>query len=217
MSNLLSPEHLIEIHNSVIENSDAEPGILNIGLLSSISVAPDESFQGQEMHPSIPEKAAVLMERIIRLHPFVDGNKRTSLFAMVEFLQKNDYTVLLPLDAVRKTVLIAERSKQDPKSNEKVVKDLARWIKNYSLAKNASNLKALKLMFRWMIKPFLLVAILKLGMGRTARKRVEFWFAFDIHPEYRGTETKIMSAISESARRNLNDIEHRIINLTRGK
>lgn len=206
MSSLLSVEFLIEIHNRVVENSNAEPGILNPGLLSSIAESPDESFQGRAMHPAIHDKAAVLMERIIRLHPFVDGNKRTSLFAMVEFLQQNDYTILLPLDAVRKTVLIAERNAQDPKSNQRLVKELGRWIEKYSQAKNAGKLQMLALLIRWILKPFLLVVFLKLRMKRSVKKHIEFWFAFDIHPEYRGTENKILSLISKSVNQNLKNM-----------
>lgn len=203
MSNLLSVEFLIEVHDRVLENSNAEPGILNVGLLSSIVEAPDESFQGSTIHQTIYIKAAVLMERIIRLHPFVDGNKRTSLFAMVEFLQQNGFTILLPLDAVRKTVSIAEYKKLDSKSNERLINEIGEWIKKHSQSNNAHSLQKILLLIRWMLKPFILTALIKLGMIRSARKRLEFWLAYDIHPEYRDMESSIFGLLSKSVQKNL--------------
>lgn len=131
------------------------------------------------------------MERIIRLHPFVDGNKRTSLFAMVEFLQQNGFTILLPLDAVRKTVSIAEYKKLDSKSNERLINEIGEWIKKHSQSNNAHSLQKILPLIRWMLKPLILTALIKLGMIRSARKRLEFWLAYDIHPEYRDMESSI--------------------------
>lgn len=214
MSNLLSVEFLIEVHDSIIENSNAEPGILNRGLLSSIVEAPDESFHGLTIHPTIYIKAAVLMEHIIRLHPFVDGNKRTSLFAMVEFLQKNGFTMLLPLDAVRKTVSIAERTEQNPKSNERLVREIGGWIKKHSQANNAHVAQKILLSIRWMLKPFILAALIRLGMMRLAKKRLEFWLAYDIHPEYREMESTILDLLYKSVRENLRNL---LLSLPRGR
>jgi death-on-curing protein len=48
-----------------------------VGLLAAIERPWQASF-GQEHFPSAIEKAASLMEFIIRRHPLVDGNKRTA-------------------------------------------------------------------------------------------------------------------------------------------
>lgn len=39
---------------------------------------------------SIVKKAAILLLDIIRLHPFLDGNKRTAFHTMLYFLELND-------------------------------------------------------------------------------------------------------------------------------
>lgn len=55
--------------------------------LSAIS----QTFDGQDVYPSITEKAANLLYLIIKDHPFYDGNKRIGALLFVVFLTINDY------------------------------------------------------------------------------------------------------------------------------
>jgi len=48
-----------------------------------------QSFGGQELYPSIEEKAATLLYLIIKNHSFVDGNKRIGAACFLYFLEKN--------------------------------------------------------------------------------------------------------------------------------
>lgn len=57
------------------------------GSLSSIF----QSFGGEELYPSVPEKAANLLYFIIKDHPFYDGNKRIGSLLFILFLTLNDY------------------------------------------------------------------------------------------------------------------------------
>lgn len=47
------------------------------------------SFDGQELYPSIEEKAATLLYLIVKNHSFVDGNKRIGAACFLYFLEKN--------------------------------------------------------------------------------------------------------------------------------
>jgi len=38
---------------------------------------PYQTFNGQELYPRPIDKAAAIIESIVKNHPFVDGNKRT--------------------------------------------------------------------------------------------------------------------------------------------
>ena len=49
-----------------------------------------QSFDGKELYPSVPEKAANLLYFIIKDHPFYDGNKRIGALLFVLFLTMND-------------------------------------------------------------------------------------------------------------------------------
>ena len=50
-----------------------------------------QTFGGEELLPSVEEKAANLFYYIVKDHPFTDGNKRIGAFMFILFLSKNDY------------------------------------------------------------------------------------------------------------------------------
>ena len=50
-----------------------------------------QTFGGEELYPSIEEKAAHLLYFIIKDHPFTDGNKRIGSFLFIVFLARNRY------------------------------------------------------------------------------------------------------------------------------
>lgn len=64
-----------------IEREDALKGIL--GNLM-------QSFCGQDLYPSIEEKAAHLLYFIIKDHPFCDGNKRIGSFLFLVYIKKSN-------------------------------------------------------------------------------------------------------------------------------
>ncbi|MBR2837018.1 virulence protein RhuM/Fic/DOC family protein [Candidatus Saccharibacteria bacterium] len=49
-----------------------------------------QSFDGRELYPSVPEKAANLLYFVIKDHPFYDGNKRIGALLFILFLTLND-------------------------------------------------------------------------------------------------------------------------------
>lgn len=59
--------------------------------LESIIKNLDQTFNKQELYPSIEEKAANLLYFVIKDHPFVDGNKRIASTLFIYFLSKNNY------------------------------------------------------------------------------------------------------------------------------
>lgn len=71
-------EEIIEINRRL-----GEGGILiNKGNLEFI-------LKKVELEKSIVKKATILLRDIIRLHPFLDGNKRTAFHTMIYFLELN--------------------------------------------------------------------------------------------------------------------------------
>ena len=49
-----------------------------------------QSFDGNELYPTVAEKAANLLYFIIKDHPFYDGNKRIGALLFIVFLTLND-------------------------------------------------------------------------------------------------------------------------------
>jgi len=79
-----------------------------------------QSFGGQDMYPSVEEKAANLLYFVVKNHSFSDGNKRIAAFLFVYFLDRN--ACLYHRDGSRRiadnalvalTLLIAESRPED--------------------------------------------------------------------------------------------------------
>lgn len=74
------------------------PRVRDLGLLDSAAHRPQSSLFGREAYPSVHEKAAVLLESIVRNHPLVDGNKRLGWLSVVVFLGLNGVDLEAPDD-----------------------------------------------------------------------------------------------------------------------
>lgn len=85
----LSAEQVIAVHKMMIEKTGGSGGTRDAGLLESALNSPFQTFDGRDVYPSLFHKAAALCRGIILNHPFVDGNKRTGVHAMLIFLEIN--------------------------------------------------------------------------------------------------------------------------------
>ena len=63
------------------------------------------TFGGQELYPTLVDKAAALGFSLIQNHPFVDGNKRTGHAAMETFLVLNGYKIRGTVDEQVEVIL----------------------------------------------------------------------------------------------------------------
>ena len=64
-------------------------GVLSLAALESAVAQPYMAFGGQELYPSLADKAAALAFSLIQNHAFVDGNKRVGHVALETFLVLN--------------------------------------------------------------------------------------------------------------------------------
>jgi len=51
----------------------------------------EQSFGGQDLYPTLEDKAAHLLYFIIKDHPFTDGNKRIASLLFIHYLDKNNH------------------------------------------------------------------------------------------------------------------------------
>lgn len=70
--------------------------IRDLGLLESAAMRPRTSVWGHEAYPELDDKAAALLDSLVRNHALVDGNKRLGWLSTVVFYGLNGIT----LDAV---------------------------------------------------------------------------------------------------------------------
>ena len=78
--------------------------------LAGIVGAVQQTFGGQDVYPTVEEKAANLLYFIIKDHPFTDGNKRIGTFLFLLFLGRNRMSGAAGLDSsglVALTLLVA--------------------------------------------------------------------------------------------------------------
>ena len=66
----------ISIHKILIDQFGGSLGIRDQGALESALARPFGTFDQVNLYPSPEERAAALIESIIKNHPFIDGNKR---------------------------------------------------------------------------------------------------------------------------------------------
>jgi death-on-curing protein len=93
----------------IIELADIGP-VRDLGLLDSAAARARSSAFGVDAYPSLPEKAAALLDSIVGNHALVDGNKRLGWLATVAFLWINGQVLLAPQDDAYDLVIsVAER------------------------------------------------------------------------------------------------------------
>lgn len=83
------------------------------------------TFGGDDLYPSVPDKAAALMHSLVMNHPFIDGNKRVGTHAALAFLLANDFTPLMSPDELAQTTLAVAEGKMPSEQ-------LAIWIRQRS-------------------------------------------------------------------------------------
>jgi death on curing protein len=82
----LDPAQVLYLHSLMCSATGGSPGLRDRAALESAIYHSYASFEGKDLYPTVEEKGARQAYGIIRNHPFIDGNKRTGLFAMLVFL-----------------------------------------------------------------------------------------------------------------------------------
>lgn len=102
---VLSKRQILLLHSALISESGGSDGIRDDGLLDSALNTPFQTFAGQDLYPTVLEKAARLGFGLIRNHPFIDGNKRIGTHAMLVFLEINNIALSYEDEELIATIL----------------------------------------------------------------------------------------------------------------
>ena len=86
----LTKDNILTLYKIMVDNTGGTIGIRDTSLLESALNAPFQTFGNEELYPSIIEKASRLCYGLIKNHPFIDGNKRIGVYAMLVFLELNN-------------------------------------------------------------------------------------------------------------------------------
>jgi death-on-curing protein len=101
----LTAEDLLMIADEVL----GAAAVTDVGLLDSAAHRPQASVFGRDAYPTIHEKAAALLDAVVRHHALVDGNKRLGWAAAVVFYDLNGLELNPPSvdEAVELVVAVA--------------------------------------------------------------------------------------------------------------
>lgn len=89
---------VVELHRQIIEQAGGALGIRDLGALESALAQPHMTFGGEELYPTIVDKASAIAFSLVMNHPFIDGNKRIGHAAMEIFLVMNGFEVDASVD-----------------------------------------------------------------------------------------------------------------------
>jgi death on curing protein len=90
---LLSLEQLVWMHTVAVTEFGGSQGIRDRGLLESAIARPLATFGGKNLYDTPFTRAAALAESLVLTHGFVDGNKRTAMYAMAAWLEREGYVI----------------------------------------------------------------------------------------------------------------------------
>ncbi|OMG22334.1 type II toxin-antitoxin system death-on-curing family toxin [Actinomyces naeslundii] len=79
--------------------------VRDLGLLDSALHRPTATLWGRDAYATTDEKAAALLDSLVRNHPLVDGNKRLGWLATLVFLDINGHWIEAPDDDAYQLVM----------------------------------------------------------------------------------------------------------------
>lgn len=120
---------VVAVNRQMIESSGGRfsppDNLINRSSLEYVLRAIAYPMAGQQLYPSLKEKAAALAYRIINRHVFSDGNKRTAVHIAFEFLSANGIGILLDF-----SIAYVAR---DVASGDLAEEDLLDWLHGHQL------------------------------------------------------------------------------------
>jgi len=117
----LSVEAIIHINESLMGWNHA---VTDLPGLESAVNQPFVTWDGEDLHQTLVEKAAILLRGIAANHPFHEGNKRTAWISCTTFLSLNTS----PLDSDRIDPIEAGQMVESLVKHEITVEYVTLWL-----------------------------------------------------------------------------------------
>jgi death-on-curing protein len=124
--NKLAKIQILDLHTEQITKYGGRDGIHDDGLLESALAAPYQEFDGQEIFPTILQKAVRLGFGLIKNHPFIDGNKRVGTHAMLITLDLNGIELNYNEDELYKIIT-------EVASGKAIFNQLLCWVRDHQI------------------------------------------------------------------------------------
>lgn len=112
----LSEEEILSLHEKLMDRYSGPDGVRGLRdrkALDSALNAPFQTFNGEDLYPSVIEKAVRLGYGLVVNHPFIDGNKRVGTMAMLMLLRLNNVSLSYDQDDLLSIMLAVASGKAD--------------------------------------------------------------------------------------------------------
>ena len=120
----LNQEKVLSLHKMMTAETGGDPNIRDPALLNSAIESAFQTFDGEELYPSMEEKGARIGYSLISNHAFVDGNKRIGTYIMLTFLEMNGIRIdCTDAELVHIGLAIADGSMK--------YEELLQWVKDH--------------------------------------------------------------------------------------
>lgn len=126
----LTAEQVLFLHDRLIEETGGEHGVRDLGLLESALARPKAGFGQTEFFPDLMRKTAVLLDSLVRNHPFIDGNKRAGIAVATLFLRLNGYQLTASNEELETFTLNVTTQKPE-------LEDIAEWFSRRSIRRGS--------------------------------------------------------------------------------
>ena len=124
-------QDIYELHTQLENAFVLSSGVRNENLLASAVNTPFQTFMGNDLYPSIYNKAAQLCYGLANNHPFTDGNKRTALHSMYVYLIINGFDIMATQQDVENMII-------DVASGNMTNVELAQWLQKNTVEIDAN-------------------------------------------------------------------------------
>ena len=122
--NYLDLGEVLAIHAEMIRLFGGADAIMDIGKVESAVAQPHMTFGGQDLYPTVEEKATALGFSLMTNHGFQDGNKRVGYGALIVFLKTNGYDIRASQDD-KEAICLAVAAHKAGRD------DLLEWVKRH--------------------------------------------------------------------------------------
>lgn len=124
-------QDIYELHIQLEKTFILSSGIRDEKLLASAVNTPFQTFMGNDLYPSIYDKAAQLCYGIAKNHPFTDGNKRTALHSMYVYLIINGFDITATQQEVEDLII-------DVAAGKMTNTELVQWLRKNAIEINVN-------------------------------------------------------------------------------
>ena len=101
----LALSEVLRLHSDLVAETGGATGVRDLGRIQAALAQPMATFDGDELYPTLVDKAAALGFALVQGHAFIDGNKRIGHAAMEVFLLLNGFDLNESVDEQERAIL----------------------------------------------------------------------------------------------------------------